>query len=342
MSYIRTFTKAIPIHGTVSVSYPASSHGGVKTASYSDLVPVTVKVFVDTDEFDHSIDKAAASTDGLTGAVTAMDFAQRREIERSGKRITEKLTDGFYGLINNDLTLQKANEKTVLQAKFALLVNLSKDMKQKHERMNDDLAKLQRHYAKIFDNLNDELKKRLNKIDKNAFYLADHIKRDILVNPYVSSASKNMVSASETSHLNNLIILGRTSDGIHKVMSSIAQTIDMTRDFNASIASVLLPDAVNTVEKEYIPTIYYRDSDASRAYCPNIDNEEKIISTVQSRMDASEETTWKTMDADTAIRIEQPLMKMIEEDAEQNDNCQKVYELMMKMWNHDKAAIKNV
>ena len=34
MSYTRTFTKAIPVSGTVTVSYPASSHGGVKTASY--------------------------------------------------------------------------------------------------------------------------------------------------------------------------------------------------------------------------------------------------------------------------------------------------------------------
>lgn len=342
MSYTRTFTKAIPVSGTVTVSYPASSHGGVKTASYSELVPVTVKVFVNTDAFDQSVDKAALSTDGLTGAVTAMDLAQRQEIEQSGKKIAKKLTDGFYGLISNDLTMQKASEKTVLQAKFALLMNLSKDMKQKHERVNDDLAKLQRHYAKIFDNLNDELKKRLSRLDDKAFYLSDHIKQDVLVNPYVSSASANMISASETADLNHLIILGRTRDSIHKVMNRIGETVDMTRDFNASIASVLSPDSVGTIGKEYIPVVYCRDCDVSRAYVSQVDHEEEMVSAVQSHMDAAEEESWKTMDDETAARIEQPLMKMIEDDAAHSENSQRVYELMMKMWNHDKAVMKNV
>ena len=136
--------------------------------------------------------------------------------------------------------------------------------------------------------------------------------------------------------------MGRTRDSIHKVMNRIGETVDMTRDFNASIASVLSPDSVGTIGKEYIPVVYCRDCDVSRAYVSQVDHEEEMVSAVQSHMDAAEEESWKTMDDETAARIEQPLMKMIEDDAAHSENSQRVYELMMKMWNHDKAVMKNV
>ena len=118
---------------TVSYSYPASEHGGSgsKTVYFQETVPVNINIHVDTTPFDQSVAIANATVDTLTGAVVSMNSSQCSAIHESGEKISNALTEGFYKLIGSELTTQISENKSVLQSKIALVIELSKDIANK-------------------------------------------------------------------------------------------------------------------------------------------------------------------------------------------------------------------
>ena len=57
MSYVRAHEDSFIVSGSVSVSYPASEHGGRTTAHYSEQVVIRTNIHVDTDPLDRSVEE---------------------------------------------------------------------------------------------------------------------------------------------------------------------------------------------------------------------------------------------------------------------------------------------
>ena len=55
MSYTRTYSRTVSGSRTVSVSYPASEHGGSRSVTVNIDVPVNINLSVDTRQFDYSV-----------------------------------------------------------------------------------------------------------------------------------------------------------------------------------------------------------------------------------------------------------------------------------------------
>ena len=104
MSYTRSYSGSIVVSGSVSASYPASENGGTHLVTYSEEVPVTINMYVDTDPFDLSVANTGACVNGLTGAVTTMQAAQCETIRANAKKISSSLINGFYNMMKSDLT----------------------------------------------------------------------------------------------------------------------------------------------------------------------------------------------------------------------------------------------
>lgn len=343
MSYSRSFSKTIHVSGSVSVSYPASQHGGVTTAHYSENVPVIVNILVDTDHFDKSVQHTNESVDVLTGAVTAMDEAQRVEIKKSADKVSDSLINGFYNVVNQDITSQKAEVKSVLQARFAKLLEESKKLQEIRDRMDEDVSRLKRHYYKIFKGLDDDLNRRIIALDKEAFAIHSHVTDELLVTPYLDSAGNGINEMHEESSVNQMITTGRIKTMSLNMVNQIADHLQKNEDFKQSTASVLSDTSCQKATKEMIPVAYCSADGQTNCQCADaVAGKSKIERIVQNHIEHAAETQFSPLEAGQKETVEKALLSMMEESARKNEIDERTFSEMQRLWQNDKDRISNL
>src|SRR5574344_1238878 len=138
MSYTRTVQDNVQYAGHIKVNYPASEHGGSTTEYYEGEVPIGINIEVDTTPFDRSVRGTHVALAGVTGAVTAMEIAQCAAIAQTGRSVSATAINGFYKLINSELSQQITECNSSVRSKFALMLEQSKAIAAMHEQMNSD------------------------------------------------------------------------------------------------------------------------------------------------------------------------------------------------------------
>ena len=344
MSYVRSIQSDIYVSGTTYVNYPASQSGGTMSVDYSETVPVTVNVYVDTEEFDQSVSDASTQVDLLTGALTALEAAQSLEIRRSGERISNRLIQNFYGLIQSDLTMQRSENFSALQAKFALLMSLSRDMAQKHERMEDDIAKLRRHYKQIFDGLDSELKRRILELDLPAFRLTEAVGDSLILEPYRKASGAGMTGLDDTSRASSQLLSARIKDRASYVIDRITGSVRQSQLFTNSTSSLLYPEKTEEPVQEYVPAMYVRTRDLSgqsvqQVFVPGVSAGEDIRNRLGYVVQASGEAAFGRQDPESMERVEQSLIAMMEDGANSQQLDPRVYQQMMALWTRNKQVL---
>ena len=173
MSYTRskTATISVPYSGSVTVSYGPSQSGGSRTVSYSGVVHehVTVNVYVDTNNFDASIQQCNNNVGILTGAVVATNAAQVKAIKDNAKKVGNSIINGFFKYISSDMSQQIAELTQVVETHLVHLNELAKNCKALKKQMEKDYNHITSRYLKIFDELNHELENRVHELDRPSF-----------------------------------------------------------------------------------------------------------------------------------------------------------------------------
>lgn len=169
MSYQRSFHTQIAVRYSGSVSYPASQNGGRVSYSGTAYEDVTVCIDVDTAPFDLSIGQCNSSVNLLTGAVVATEGAQVESIRTNARQIGNTIVKGFFSTVRSEITQQIAELSSRIDATLLHLHELSKQCIEKKHQMEADYNRLCSRYAKIFDELDSELKNRIYELDRPAF-----------------------------------------------------------------------------------------------------------------------------------------------------------------------------
>lgn len=181
MSYTNRFhrTISVPYSGTVTVSYPASEHGGSKTVSYSGTAyeDVDVNIHVDTTPFDNSVAHCNNQVNGLTASVGAMNTAQCIAINKNAEKISKAIIDGFFHTVRTDMGTQKAELEQVINARLILLRQQAASLKAIQDSMTEDYARTTARYQKIFNDLNKELSNRIHEIDQPVFKVVEDVEK---------------------------------------------------------------------------------------------------------------------------------------------------------------------
>lgn len=256
MSYVRSYSASVTVSGHKSVSYPPSEHGGSMSVSYSDSVPVNINITVETTPFDNSVHNAKASVDGLTASVGAMNAANCAAIAKNSEKISQSLINGFYNLINNDITVKRSETNSLLQAKIALLQQLSKDVRDKHTRMPDDMERLHSHYAAIFNDLDRDLEKRIRDIDKPAFKLSEKIRGNIILKPYLSIGTATADDIDSQRRMGDGITIARIRHKVSKVISTMADSLGKNLLYRHMMKDTVWNKSADETELVYIPVAY--------------------------------------------------------------------------------------
>ncbi len=179
MSYSKTYTGSVHYSETeyYSHSYPASESGGTVSGSvhYSGEVPVSVNLYVDTDPFDSSVTDCSCSVRKLNGAVIAMNSAQVASIAKSANEVSSHVVTGFFNMISNELSQNIAALAAKFKTVFELLTSKSSTLEKQQLVMQDDYSRVSTRYDKIFQNLDEELEKRVIALDRNVFEISKRI-----------------------------------------------------------------------------------------------------------------------------------------------------------------------
>ncbi len=352
MSYTQTFSSAINVSGSVTVSYPPSEHGGTKTAYYEQTVPVNMNVTVNTNPFEQSVQNANLSVDGLTASVAAMNAANCAAIAECSEQVSDGIINGFYNLIRNDVTTKKAETNTLLQTKSALLLEHSKAVTDKHDRMLKDFEREKAKYSAVVSELDKELERRITELNKPAFRLSRNVKQEVVVRPYLSQAAETADLLGRGSSAREKIAITGLRDKVSVVLHKLGESLISNLRYREEMSNALWSrGAEEEKQQEYIPVAYcVSDSietrqSIRRCFSSDVPGKERILEKADTYLGANGNESRDIPDEELNL-IEQAFSNMVQDSytelTEHNEFQERIYSEIYRMWRTDYPGLKQV
>lgn len=264
MSYSKTYHGTVPYSGSISYtySYPASEHGGTGsgTAHYSGDIPVSVNLYVDTDPFDVSVADCTHSVRKLNGAVIAMNSSQVASISKSADEVSSHIISGFFNMIGSELSQNMAALAAKFKAVFELLSTKSSILKKQHIVMQDDYSRISDRYNKIFQNLDEELEKRVIALDKSVFEISKRVQGEQLHSETSKKVTQFLIGVNEDEIVQQQLIIANAKSRVLQAMDGLAQNVVQKTAYSKKVNSIVSEKNCSCVEVNYIPVIYTESS----------------------------------------------------------------------------------
>lgn len=264
MSYSKTYNGSVSYSGSVSYtySYPASEHGGSGsgTAHYSGSVPVSVNLYVDTNPFDSSVADCSHSVRNLNGAVIAMNSSQVASIAKSASEISNHIITGFFNMIGSELSQNMAALAAKFKAVFELLTAKSSTLEKQQIVMQDDYSRISERYKNIFQNLDEELEKRVAALDKNVFEISKRIQGEQLHSETSKKVVQFLIGVNEDEIVQQELVIANAKARVLQAMGGLAENIVQENAYSNKINSIVTNKKCDSGEENYIPVIYTESS----------------------------------------------------------------------------------
>jgi hypothetical protein len=270
MSYTRTYHEVI--RGTVSVtSQRVSSDGSV--SSYTQEVPwsetVTLHVTVEDAPFQDSIAGLADDVDLTTAAVVATEAAQVLSKAENAEQVGEALASGFRTLIVSEINQQLIELREALPIKLLELETLGKRCAALREQMFRDFRRIRERYAKLFTNLNDELRLRISALDGRAFQLQTAFAEGILAKQQSAGVTHSSIGAQENIQARASLSAATVRRRVLGVVDSARRIIHAGRILRTSLRSVVGSAPVSEIGVIHVPVLYIETETMVRCCAPH-------------------------------------------------------------------------
>lgn len=264
MSYSKTYTGSVAYSGreTVQVYCEASEQGYNKsvTVDYAGQVPVSVNLYVDTDPFDSSVADCSHSVRTLNGAVVAMNSSQVASIAKSANEVSSHIISGFFNMIGSELSQNMAALAAKFKAVFELLTTKSSTLEKQQVVMQDDYSRISDRYNKVFQNLDEELEKRVVALDKNVFEISKHVQGEQLHSEASKKVTQFLIGVNEDEIIQQQLIIANAKARVLQAMDGLAQNVVQEKAYSNKVNSIVTEKNCNSGEENYIPVIYTESS----------------------------------------------------------------------------------
>ena len=343
MSYTQSVSREVPYSGSVAysgtVSYPASEHGGSTSYSgrteYSGTVPVTVNVTVETSAFDGSINRVNSSLDGLTGSVVAMNSAQCMSIANAANKVAESVTKGFFGMIRSEISQNLSLLYNQIQSSMGLITDRYEHIIQTQKNMDADYKRTRERYTKIFQDLNDELYRRIHRLDEKAFLLSEKIHREQLGKVQTDFVADTVEKSLDSGGVDKMLHIGHTKDSTRETLKGIHGYISQELVYSRKINSILKEVHIDEEDQLCVPVVYMEtsslDSDGTKQNCHATEKlgkaREKILDGTMNYFSAGD-VSWKNPDEETERKVDSEFNTLAEKVEDS-----RVYEMIMRLKN---------
>lgn len=256
MSYTRTMTGSVTWYTSGSVSYPASENGGSVSYSDSGEVPVTINVTVDTTPYDLSIKTCNTELGLLTSSVIATNSAQCKAIDTAAKDVSNHITKGFFTLIGSEISQLAAQLFSKMQSLIGFILERTKTINKQQKLMEQDYSRILSRYKKVFNDLDDECKKRVIELDKAAYTLATKTLENQILKPQTRDLAHFITYFNDTSLLNTKLLLSHTKSRVKDVENDMAKNIFQEVTYKNQLKKILHNKSANSMYEVFAPVIY--------------------------------------------------------------------------------------
>ena len=166
------------VRKTVNVSYPKSESGGSKSVVVEE--PVYVDVYVESDPFERSVDGCDNSLHLLQAGIVAAEAAEKKSRIENSKRLGKSLDDGFFQVVNSNLTMQAKEEAANAKALVGALFSQQKELLKMKQRMEGDYNLIKSRYVKLFEDYDKELHNRIYALNKRTFRIVEESSKELM------------------------------------------------------------------------------------------------------------------------------------------------------------------
>ncbi|MDR0878143.1 MAG: hypothetical protein LBN21_08830 [Treponema sp.] len=345
MGYSQSFHDSVNVSGSVSVSYPASEHGGSTTAYYSENVPIDVTINVATEPFDASVSGVNHSIDLLTGAVTVMNAAQCAAIQEKTTNVSQALINGFYGTINSELSRQMQSLSNEFKSKIGLILEQGKAVTQQQQVMETDYHRISSRYRSVFANLDDECHKRILALDRSAFDLSEKVLQYML-NGIVSESAGSLVSSQEESSSRAMILTSGLYKKTQAVIENLLAYISQDRVFQEQLAASLNEETAGDLEAVYVPVIFSEGDRLESAsllqecFQPPWENENaKTAIAEEAASYSTEKGRWEEISEDERASLNREFNALAESSFIDDPTQKRINDTMMNLWRESRLSV---
>lgn len=346
MSYKRVLHSSVDYRKSITVSYPASEHGGSKQATVEGTIPIDITVHVDTNAFDSSISRCNGQIGALTDSVVVMNSAQCEAIAESARNISDHITGGFFSMIKSEISQNMAALFGKITSGIGLILEKVRFIQQQRAIMESDYNRTKARYVKLFHELDEEYRQRVIELDKKAFELASEIRNGTLSQAKPDQAVSTVLGIQETGTTGALFAGALLKSRTLRLMNAMQAHITDQLAYSKTLETVLYPKKVSEITGYSVPVVFaesdsFDDAQLKAAHCYvsgvfGTKSAEIMSGAVQNYF-ASHTDVWETSTASEENNsianyfntlAEQMRIEYGEEHAEQAD---RVYETLMQL-----------
>ncbi len=340
MSYTERHKIPIKYQGSVKVTYEASEHGGTFYQPYEGVVDAIVDVYVDTAPFDNSVANCTSSVRHLNGAVVAMNAAQVASIHKSADEVSSHVVNGFFNMIGSELSQNMAAMFAKFKAVFGLLTTKSAALEKQQIVMQDDYARISDRYNKIFQNLDEELEKRIVALDKNVFEISKRVQGEQLHSETSKKVTQFLLGVNEDEILQQQLLIANAKSRVCETMKKLSDNVLQETAYAKKMGSVVSEKACGRGEQNFIPVIFTEssnlNSDVMDCACfSNFltnDSEERISTAVKNYFVSTPSGISKNNEEETK-QIDEAFKAIAEKEFQdlKDEKSIRVYETLKKL-----------
>lgn len=272
MSYKRVLNSRVDYRKSITVSYPASEHGGSKQATVEGSIPIDITVYVDTNAFDSSISRCNGQIGALTDSVVVMNSAQCEAIAESGRNISDHITGGFFSMIKSEISQNMAALLGKINSGIGLILEKVRLIQRQQSIMESDYNRTKTRYIKLFHELDEECRRRIIELDKKAFELASEIKGGALPQAKPDQAVSTVLGIQENGTAAALfagaLLKSRTLRLMHEMQTHITDQLAYAK----TLETVLYPAETAGIADYAVPVVFaesdsFDDAQLKAAHC---------------------------------------------------------------------------
>lgn len=346
MSYSRTYHETVSGSKSVTVhyDYPASENGGSssETVTVDIDIPVTIDIDVDTNEFDKSINFANRQVNLLTGSVVATEAAQIAAQIQSSENISNTIVDGFFGLIKSEINQQLTEIKPRVDALIMELLQHQEACGLKKKQLEGDFGRISERYAKIFFDLDKELRNRILLLNQSA--VGVHATLTTRVHRSFSDISPAIATIynKEASNLQSMLFATGLKSRALALIDSSKNYLFSEKNLSAQLHQILTSVEIEKLVTRQIPVVYLESKNQSNGNDVDIISSSQIPSLKESKTKlkdgfSNSGTKWKTIDSKSKEQINTFLKLELSSQESNNQNRinPRVAQQIMQLWNND-------
>lgn len=237
----------------------------------------TFDMTVDTVPMAEELHIVSAGVLAVEGSVVAMKDAVVSTEEQSAKRIGNNVDNGFFMLMNSNLSQKIASCAVTMSSKLLLMKKYAQDLSRTKSSMTGDYERIFRRYKKLFDTLDKEVQLRVEALDESAYKIGTAFNKNI--SAMANNDAKLFTLLNELEAIGTKAVSALLKSKALRTLDALDTDIRENERYSKGVADVLISSRSQKRKEHYICAIINR--------AQSLNSEDSYITSIATPRDES-------------------------------------------------------